>query len=295
MPGWYPDPAGTPNHYRYWDGQQWSAHSTPNPQDGDPGPAEPQGRGPLILIVALLVAIALVVAGVLLVRSDNGGTGPAKEDTNSSTPTISAWDETSKPSVPPSQPPSEPDPSGAEWTTCPSGANRPERWDGGDLEGGGLIAASIDGWRDGGTWFLLPWLHDSQAQIDKVASSGLVSWFSASAVGAVSVADGFDSPRTAAQYATDCFATSDYYSGFTGSKQISSQEISVDGHSAWWIRSEVYVEMPSLPDVPGDVIDIVAVDTGDPESIGMYISSATLGDDSRQQQVDAARDSLRVR
>lgn len=37
--GWYPDPGGVPNLYRYWDGQAWSAATTPNPQS----PPPPQG------------------------------------------------------------------------------------------------------------------------------------------------------------------------------------------------------------------------------------------------------------
>ena len=34
--GWYPDPGGVPNLYRYWDGQVWSAATTPNPQAPPP-------------------------------------------------------------------------------------------------------------------------------------------------------------------------------------------------------------------------------------------------------------------
>lgn len=52
-PGWYPDPSGQPNSFRYWDGQQWSQQTTSNPyvpppsQWGPPpvpppAPAQPQ-------------------------------------------------------------------------------------------------------------------------------------------------------------------------------------------------------------------------------------------------------------
>lgn len=30
-PGWYPDPSGQPNSFRYWDGQAWSQQTTDNP------------------------------------------------------------------------------------------------------------------------------------------------------------------------------------------------------------------------------------------------------------------------
>ena len=38
MPGWYPDPAGQPNRFRYWDGQQWSEVTTDNPYLPPPPP-----------------------------------------------------------------------------------------------------------------------------------------------------------------------------------------------------------------------------------------------------------------
>ncbi|MDK9297683.1 DUF2510 domain-containing protein, partial [Propionibacterium freudenreichii] len=40
-PGWYPDPAGTPGLYRYWDGQAWTGATTNDPA-ATPAPG-PQG------------------------------------------------------------------------------------------------------------------------------------------------------------------------------------------------------------------------------------------------------------
>jgi hypothetical protein len=39
LPGWYPDPTGVPGH-RYHDGQVWTAHFTPAPQQPLQQPAE---------------------------------------------------------------------------------------------------------------------------------------------------------------------------------------------------------------------------------------------------------------
>ena len=36
--GWYPDPGGGQGLYRYWDGQSWSAATTPNPAAAPPPP-----------------------------------------------------------------------------------------------------------------------------------------------------------------------------------------------------------------------------------------------------------------
>lgn len=294
-PGWYPDPAGTPDQYRYWDGRQWS--QTTSPLTGG-GPQGQSGNGPnrsrsgvIIVLVALLV-VALALGAWQFFRPGAGRT--AQEDTNSAAPTVSAWDETSRPTATPSATPSEPQPSANNWVNCPSGAARPRPYLAGDLRGGDIAVAPISGWRDGSASFGMAWVHDMQAQVDTVADGGGISWFSAIAVGAVSVVDGFEAPEQAAQLAMDCFATSNYYSGFAGRKDINQQEVTIDGHKGWWIRSEVYVKMAALPDIPGDVIDVVVIDTGSPESLSMFISSFTIGDSARGQKVDAARESLRV-
>ena len=39
--GWYPDPAGQPQTYRYWDGTSWSQETTSNPYAPPPAPAGP--------------------------------------------------------------------------------------------------------------------------------------------------------------------------------------------------------------------------------------------------------------
>ncbi|WP_235734340.1 DUF2510 domain-containing protein [Nocardioides alcanivorans] len=36
-PGWYPDPSGQPNSFRFWDGQAWSQQTTDNPYSPPPG------------------------------------------------------------------------------------------------------------------------------------------------------------------------------------------------------------------------------------------------------------------
>ncbi|WP_307833211.1 DUF2510 domain-containing protein, partial [Pimelobacter simplex] len=51
--GWYPDPAGAPDTYRYWDGQAWSQMTTTQPSGGarpaetpaTPPPAAPTQYG----------------------------------------------------------------------------------------------------------------------------------------------------------------------------------------------------------------------------------------------------------
>lgn len=61
---------------------------------------------------------------------------------------------------------------------------------------------------------------------------------SVSGVGQLATADGFSNTKDAARMMTECFASSQYYSGFTGSKVISQKEFDRNGHAGWWIRSE---------------------------------------------------------
>lgn len=40
-PGWYPDPAGRPGAFRYWDGQAWGADLSEHPYAAPPGGVAP--------------------------------------------------------------------------------------------------------------------------------------------------------------------------------------------------------------------------------------------------------------
>lgn len=292
MPGWYPDPAGNQGHFRYWDGASWSAQTTTDP-GSTPAPAPVQHtvqdasgrtvqdasgrdrRGLLAIVAALLVLGLLVWA---LVARDNDGFQAVPEDTNSSSPKGPVWDETSPPTPEPSGI-SEPAPTGGAMVECPTQGGGVRPVDGDRLTGGGLSIPVTEGWNDAASdFFVLPWTHDLQGQTKTIFDAGSTRWFSVQAVGAVSVADGFEEPRNSARMMMSCFATSGYYSGFVARKDLLSEKVDVGGKPGWHLRSEVRVDMPELPQVEGDVIDVVVVDVGSPESLGVFISSATIGD-----------------
>ena len=137
MPGWYPDPAGTPNRFRYWDGRAWSPDTTDNPAAAAPGsagpragdgsggsssPAAPQpGRrrfGPLILAMAALVVLVLV--GVLVLRglfADRPIVDPGPLPSS----TVSGWDDSS-----PTTEPETPTPTPSESAPTPTPTQSPE-------------------------------------------------------------------------------------------------------------------------------------------------------------------------
>ena len=105
------------------------------------------------------------------------------------------------------------------------------------------------------------------------------------AVGALLFEDGFTDLSTSARQTLECYASSGYYSGYTGRKDLVDEETTVDGHQAWHMQSEVYVEMESLPQVDGDVVDIYVVDVGSDDHLGVFISSVTIGDSDRDKKV----------
>lgn len=68
-PGWYPDPAGASDAYRWWDGDSWTDHLSESPNAPAPEPSTvttaPRRRSPLTTIVALILVVALFLsAGV---------------------------------------------------------------------------------------------------------------------------------------------------------------------------------------------------------------------------------------
>ncbi len=86
-PGWYPDPAGTADQYRWWDGQEWTNEVSPSANApaplgsllGSAGTDPPRRRSPLRAVVALVVIIALFLSatlgvGLWLWGGDSAGT-----------------------------------------------------------------------------------------------------------------------------------------------------------------------------------------------------------------------------
>lgn len=302
-PGWYPDPAGTPGRFRYWDGQAWSHETTTDPTrarpaSGGPGQSSPQappsdrrrgGRGLLIGIIAAAAALLVVlVLGVrALVGADDGPeAGPPPPSS-----TVSAWDETSRPDPTPSASPTpEESPPPAE-VSCPTGdpSARNEHPEDDRVHGGGLSFPEV-----GGSWDSYPsagmsWAYD----VAGVADSVEPEWISLLAVGALRMADGFEEPRASAVMITQCLSTSDYYRSLSGAEELESAEITVDGQPGWRVRTEIRVDDPDVR-AEGDVLDVIVVDTGGGESLGMFVGAVPIGDDARLAVLDETEANLAV-
>ena len=96
-PGWYPDPAGTPELYRWWDGAGWTEAISESPRAPSPrlhSPARPEDDlvrrrpSPFRTAVALLVCLALFLSATIGLGLAIWGDGPGVQ--RGSGPTDSA-------------------------------------------------------------------------------------------------------------------------------------------------------------------------------------------------------------
>ena len=290
--GWYPDPAGS-GGYRHWDGNTWSQDTSPDPNRPPPTNSSHQRRRrgaesrsglwtSVIVGVALIVAVAIILA--LLLGGGRGGPGPIKPvdpDTNSASPTVKGWEETSPPSAPPTI---------GELVDCPrtTDRSRTRQLSDGRMRGGGLSFERVPGWRSDSMH--LQWISDLNTQMDSVRPG----WVSNVGVGQLNTVDGFTDLRTSAHQTMECFASSGYYEYFTKRVDLLDEPYTVSGHSAWRLRADIHIKSSRMPEIEGDVVDIVVVDIGDPNRFGIWVSSITIGDTRRQQLHDKALASLRV-
>ncbi|HEY5788137.1 MAG TPA: DUF2510 domain-containing protein [Microlunatus sp.] len=320
LPGWYPDPAGTPRRFRYWDGRAWSSDTTDDPAAAPAGPAGPGGTkdsggagspptkgsrrrfGPLILALAALVVLLLV--GVLVVRglfADPPIVDPGPLPSS----TVSGWDDSS-PTTEPQTPaptvsqPTTPTPTSTPTPTpteeqplqpCPEGQPmaRQDHPSDGRIHGGGLSFPEARGW-ESTSGFAYSWAYDVGSQV-KLAESP--NWYSDLTVGALFTGDGFDEPRRSAELVMQCMITSGLYKNLVGRENIWSKAVTVDGHPGWSIRADVLVDYPELR-TKGDTVEVIVVDTGSPESLAMFVGAADIGDKPLQKTLDSTIKNLRV-
>jgi hypothetical protein len=156
------------------------------------------------------------------------------------------------------------------------------------VHGGGLSFPRLDGWErdDSAT---VSWAYDVASQ----AQSTEPRWVAGFAVGALFTGDGFDSPRTASRLVMECWVTTGFYPSFTGRKDLGSKPVEVDGRPAWALRSEIRVDDPSVA-AEGDVVQVIVVDHGSPESLAMFIGWVPIGDRERIAVLDRTIGDLRV-
>lgn len=297
-PGWYRDPSGQPG-LRWWDGNAWTQHvqaAGANPSFAEPsieGPRKSAG-GLIAAVIAGVVVLALI--GFLVVRAVGRADPTADPSINTETaaPTVSGWDETSSPTPSPTPTPT---PTSSTSPTplklpppvpCPTGDTftRTDHPRDDRVYGGALSFEPAPGWEDF-TAYGLTWAYD----LAGVKKDIVPTWIAIAEVGALRVADGWESPRQSAEQMIQCIATSSYYQDITGQKGLLSEAITIDGHQGWRIKWEISVDRAD--EIPGDIVNIIVVDTGNEGSLSFYTDSATPNTDS-VQEAEATLKTLRV-
>ncbi len=135
------------------------------------------------------------------------------------------------------------------------------------------------------------WTYDLASQTFYYAAG----WFNGASVSAVKRQKDFKTPKQAAESSASCDAHSDYYKGLTGVEQVFSKPIQVDGRPGHWVRIRARIDEPELlPGIKGDVVDVVVVDTGDPNEFSMFLASSTIGDKKTLSTMEELIKGLRV-
>lgn len=234
-------------------------------------------------MLGLVVLLASVAVYLTWQRSGSSTAGP---DTNSAAPTISAWDETSRPT--PSESHSvQPADAGGRPIACPQLEGRsPGQPQGTRYHGGGISYAAVPGWQNSYGWGV-DWASDRAGQRDSVGNN----WVAMVSVGAIP-REFFPNPEVATRQMMDCEATSYYYHEISGRRDLSWQAVTVDGHQGWELRGEIEVDRDD--GILGDQLMILVLDIGDPDHLAFFLSEAPIGDQRRIDLVVEARNSLTV-
>lgn len=305
-PGWYPDPGGRPGHYRFWDGQAWGLSTTSELPGGTGGSAGgPGGTGPRrsrglrvgLVATAAAVVLVLVAVGALVLRErDREVAAP------SASPTPSASSTSGTPGAGPSTPAGGSETPGVAPSGTPSAVpsaepclfgspySRQDHPRDDRVHGGSLSFPLPAGWTypgrqvDAFTWAYDVGEADTQVQ---------QQWYSTYAVGAVSVADGFEDPAGAAERMMGCTLASSLYRGVTSRTDLVSEETSVGGYPAWTLRSEIRADDPRTTS-GGDTVQITVVDLDSGEALAFFWGCAPLGDAALTAQLDEVASQLEV-
>ena len=275
-PGWYPDPGGQLDRYRYWDGTAWSAETTGDPHrtapetmTQAPAASRPHPARWLILITVLAVVVA---AGSLVVRFHDRS---SEQPVLFPSPTTSAARDDSSP-----EPSSSPAPSitsaAPRAIGCPEGApdaRSPHPSDG-RVHGGNLSFPRVDSFIPEAPENRLTFAYDVVQQVRTVSLDP--PWIAQLGLGRL-LADGY--PRTAqhtAELVTECIVASDLYRPYDPDRRdVDSRPITVSGTDGWLITTDIGVHVDGLP-LAGDHVAVVVIPDG--ADWGVFFGAVPIGD-----------------
>ena len=296
-PGWYPDPAGQPGLFRYWDGRSWSAATSLNPQAPPPaGPlgstsragtppahnpyapigsgryvqpgSQPKGRSALPWILgAVAVVLVLAIVTFLVVREFDKGEVIV--------------DGGEQPSASPST------------EVCPDAVEptaTPEAQSGDRVTSGRLSYARLGEPFSEPFWDRrVPFGRDVQSQQATVEAdaNGAPTWVAAVLIARLLAGDGFYGPEQGAKVVATCVVGKFYDNAEVTRKDTRNTGVTVDGHQAWTIEAHLSFQLAKIK-TTGETMIVVVVDTGNGEA-GLFYASIP---DTSPQFMEPAREAL---
>lgn len=304
-----PPTQGTPSAYP----QQYAAQPQPGQYGGGgyggqghagaPGGTGGSNRGPLLIALAVLLILGLAAGGFFGVRAltdddgddvadDSSQTAETEDESEEPTeetgsPTQSPTDETASPT----ESPTDTGPTGQECTGGLPGSGGEVSGDR-SISGGGLTLPPVRGYDP-----LEPQITTTFAFADGVAGVGRSieeQWISLYTVGGLPKSSGYSDLAASVDQVITCMTESpNFYRGFSGREDLEREAITVDGHDAYAVTSEIRVEDPEIT-VDGDYSKVIVVDTGDDEHFGLYVAVVPIGNQKLIDQLEAATAQLQV-
>ncbi len=282
QPGWYPDPAGA-GRLRYWDGGRWT-EQVQGPADPVP-PARPSRGGLPGWLLSILALVVVGLVAVAVIRFVDGGglapVPPATEDSNSSTPTVSGWND----GVP------TPDPSSAAPINCDTGPDQTTVTPGdASVTVGPLTMPSL-----GADWSpqsepRMPLGSDGYGYAQRLPEK--IGWASSMSIGAVADPD-FNSTGDTVRLMAQCILTSGLYT----SVDVTSGRLRRPGsHGGRRARNQaVFTVRFDHPDLvtKGSKLRITVIDSSPLRT--WFFAAVPMERDDHRQLVDTVTQGLTLR
>ncbi len=310
--GWYPDPGGVPNLYRYWDGQAWSAATSPHPQapppaqglvqgltqsGGRPGSSSqsPTGQNPdeqnaygkghssayadfqtaqqrKSPVGWWIAAAALLVVIIVIAVIAVRAIGGSGGIAGGGGGTQPSQD------------------------VCPTSSASPSASTQTDPSDGRVHGGPVSYPRLGDPWSppepdnRVPFGTDTEKQyvMDQEYYDGSSSWVASVLVAELMAGDGFYTPEQGAQIVVRCILGEFYGNNPVTSDVKVNKATTIDGHDAWLVESQLSFDIEGLV-AKGELLIVAVVAAGESGTAGLYYASIP---DTQPELVQPARDAL---